>query len=147
MRKSCLKSANDEDAHPSMHPVHTVGSVHATYKNIENELSHTWPKHSKDKVKCPNLCFILDKGSQKDPQNCRYINIMHAWIQKVLSEGGPTLTCFLVGKYHFKRAIIGLPAKRHFAGVSIKLNAGLVALWFFKISVCFSVKNMSTSIC
>ena len=49
MRKSCLKSANDEDAHQSMHSVHTVGSVHATNKNIENELSHTWPRHSEDK--------------------------------------------------------------------------------------------------
>ena len=49
MRKSCLKSANDEDAHQSMHPVRTVGSVHATNKNIENELSHTGPRHSKDK--------------------------------------------------------------------------------------------------
>ena len=49
MRKSCLKSANDKDAHQSMHPVRTVGSVHATNKNIENELSHTWPRHSKDK--------------------------------------------------------------------------------------------------
>ena len=49
MRESCLKSANDEDAHQSMHPVRTVGSVHATYKNIENELSHTWPRHYNDK--------------------------------------------------------------------------------------------------
>ena len=49
MRKSCLKSANDEDAHQSMHPARTVGSVLATNKNIENELSHTWPRHSKDK--------------------------------------------------------------------------------------------------
>ena len=49
MRKSCLKSAYDEDAHQSMHPVRTVGSVHATDKNIENELSHTLPRHSKDK--------------------------------------------------------------------------------------------------
>ena len=49
MRKSCLKSANDEDAYQSMHPVCTVGSVHATNKNIENELSHTWPRRSKDK--------------------------------------------------------------------------------------------------
>ena len=49
MRKSCLKSANDEDAKQSMHPVRNVGSVHATNKNIENELSHTWPTHSKDK--------------------------------------------------------------------------------------------------
>ena len=39
MRKSCLKSANDEDAHQSMHLVRTVGSVHATNKNIENELA------------------------------------------------------------------------------------------------------------
>ena len=39
MRKSCLKSANDEDAHQSMHLVRTVGSVHATKKNIENELN------------------------------------------------------------------------------------------------------------
>ena len=45
MRKSFLKSANNEDAHQSMHPVRTVGSVHAINKNIENELSHT----SKDK--------------------------------------------------------------------------------------------------
>ena len=30
MRKSCLKCANDEDAHQSMHPVRTVGSVHAS---------------------------------------------------------------------------------------------------------------------
>ena len=30
MRKSCQKSANDEYAHQSMHPVRTVGSVHAT---------------------------------------------------------------------------------------------------------------------
>ena len=36
MRKSCLKSADGGDAHQSMHPVRTVGSVHATYKNIEN---------------------------------------------------------------------------------------------------------------
>ena len=49
MRKSCLKSANDEDAHQSMHPVPTVGSIHATYKKIENELSHTWRRHSKGK--------------------------------------------------------------------------------------------------
>ena len=48
IRKSSLKSSNDEDAHQSMHPVCTVGSVHATNKNIENELSHTWPRHSKD---------------------------------------------------------------------------------------------------
>ena len=27
MRKSCLKSADDEGAHQSMHPVRTVGSV------------------------------------------------------------------------------------------------------------------------
>ena len=39
MRKRCLKSANDEDAHQSMHPVCTVGSVNATNKNIDNELS------------------------------------------------------------------------------------------------------------
>ena len=49
MRKRCLKSANDEDAQRSMHPVRTVGSVQATNKNIENELSHTWPRHTKDK--------------------------------------------------------------------------------------------------
>ena len=39
MRKSCLKSAYDEDAHQSMHQVRTVDSVHATNKNIENELN------------------------------------------------------------------------------------------------------------
>ena len=49
MRKICLKSANDEDAHQAMHSLHTVGYVHATNKNIENELSRTWPRHSKDK--------------------------------------------------------------------------------------------------
>ena len=49
MRKSCLKSAYNEDAHQSMHPVRTVGSEHATNKNIENELIQTWPRHSKDK--------------------------------------------------------------------------------------------------
>ena len=49
MRKSCLKSANNDDALQSMHLVRTVGSVHATNKNIENELSHTWPRHPKDK--------------------------------------------------------------------------------------------------
>ena len=38
-----------EDAYQSMHQVRTVGSVHATNKNIENELSHTWPRHFKDK--------------------------------------------------------------------------------------------------
>ena len=27
--KSCVKSSNDEDVHQSMHPVRTVGSVHA----------------------------------------------------------------------------------------------------------------------
>ena len=52
MRKSCLKSANDEDAHQSMHPVRTVGSVHETNKNIENELSHTLPRHSSKSLKC-----------------------------------------------------------------------------------------------
>ena len=36
MKKSCLKFANDEDENQSMHPVRTVGSVHATNKNIEN---------------------------------------------------------------------------------------------------------------
>ena len=51
MRKSCLKSANDEDAHRSMHPMRTVGSVHATNKSIENELSHTWPRSVLPKFK------------------------------------------------------------------------------------------------
>ena len=41
MRKGCLISTNNEDAHQSMHPVRTVDSVHATNKNIEIELSHT----------------------------------------------------------------------------------------------------------
>ena len=60
MRKSCLKSANDEDAHQSMHPVRTVGSVHANNKNIENELGHTWPRHSKDK--CSPKFKLLSSG-------------------------------------------------------------------------------------
>ena len=47
--KSCFISTNDEDAHQSMHLGRNVGSVHATNKNIENELSHTWPRRSKDK--------------------------------------------------------------------------------------------------
>ena len=55
-------------------------------------------------------------------------------------RGGPTLTIFLDGrdnpsKYHYKRTIIGPPAKRHLymafrwrADNGPKLNAGLVAL-------------------
>ena len=56
-------------------------------------------------------------------------------------RGGPTLTTFILvdegekgSKYHYKRAIIGSPAKRHLNGVcwhadvGSTFNAGLVAL-------------------
>ena len=71
MRISCLKSAYDEDAHQSMHPVRIVGSVHATNKNIENELSHTWPRHSKDKcspesLKCSAQDLSVDLLDMRD---------------------------------------------------------------------------------
>ena len=59
MRKSCLKSANNEDAHQSMHPHR---SVHATYKNIENELSHSWSRHSKDTCSCIAKFKVLSSG-------------------------------------------------------------------------------------
>ena len=72
-----------------------------------------------------------------------------ARIQKVLSEGSNfvnvffllffvCLLLFFLGrmKYHYKRTIIGPPAKRHLNGVSLAaddgptMNAGLVALRF-----------------
>ena len=51
--------------------------------------------------------------------------LAHAWIQKVFFKGGPTLTTFFlmmgerVSKCHYKRDIIGPPAKRHLNGVSL----------------------------
>ena len=65
----------------------------------------------------------------------------NAWIQKVLSEGvQQRVSSFLVDKgikYHYKRAIIGPPAKRHYRQSSANqrnaiddgpaLSAGLVA--------------------
>ena len=50
----------------------------------------------------------------------------HAWIRKILSEGGSNLRLFFLSlwgeegsKYHYKGAIMGPPAKRHFYGVSL----------------------------
>ena len=68
----------------------------------------------------------------------------HARIQKVFSEVFQLWLRFFIwwgqrgSKYHCKRAIIGPPAKRHLNGVSLagrwwpKLNAGMVALWFYR---------------
>ena len=48
------------------------------------------------------------------------LNSSHARIQKVLSEGSNFDIVFLVDEeYHYKRAIIGPPAKRHLNGVSL----------------------------
>ena len=57
-------------------------------------------------------------------------------------RGGPTLTplFLLVGsKFHYKRTIIGPPAKRHNNGPT--LNAGLVAAIFQGIWTCIARKT------
>ena len=68
MKKSCLKSANDEDAHQSMHPVRTVGSVHATNKHIENELSHTQRQVFSQNLKCSAQDLSVDLLDMRDTQ-------------------------------------------------------------------------------
>ena len=68
MRKSCLKSVNDEDAHQSMHPVRTVGSLHATNKDIENELSHTRPRLVSKSLKCSAQDLSVDLLDMRDTQ-------------------------------------------------------------------------------
>ena len=68
---------------------------------------------------------------------------IHARIQKVLSERVQLWLLFegrgeIGFKYHYKRSIIGPPAKRHFMAYrwravdGLTLNAGLAGLWFFR---------------
>ena len=67
-------------------------------------------------------------------------------------RGGPTLTKVFESmrgsKYHYQRAIIGPPAKRHLmpfhwrADECTKLNAGLIDLWFFRGSGPALLRNL-----
>ena len=87
MRKSCLKSANDEDAHQSMHPVRTVGSVHATNKNIENELSHTWPRQVfSQSLKCSAQDLSVDLLDMRDTQIYPFSHQSDTFALSILSE-------------------------------------------------------------
>ena len=74
MRKSCLKSANDEGAHQSMHPVRSVGSVYASNKNYENELSHTWPRH-RDTSVLPKFKVLSSVTFSGFVGHARYTNL------------------------------------------------------------------------
>ena len=71
----------------------------------------------KPKMKC---CIIMRESSKFCQRGSNFDNVFFSWWE----EGGP--------KYHYKRTILGPPAKRLRADDGPTLNAGLVALYFFR---------------
>ena len=68
MRKSCLISANNEDAYQSIHLMYTVGSVHATNKN-EPYLAETLQSQVfSQSLKCSAQDLSVDLLDMRDTQ-------------------------------------------------------------------------------
>ena len=86
MRKSCLKSANDEDAHQSMHPVRTVGSVHATNK-IEPYLAETPQRQVfSQSLKCSAQDLSVDLLDMRVTQIYPFSHQSDTFASSILSE-------------------------------------------------------------
>ena len=85
-----------------------VGSVHATNKNIENELSHTWPRHSKDEcsrsLKCSAQDLSVDLLEMRDTQ-------IHPFSHRSDTFASPVLSDYVLGYHILQKSQIRLLPK------------------------------------